>query len=161
MLGAALAAVLGCAACGGSHAQARVVRSHGFSFQAPHGWRTADRGTTFEVAAPEGPELLWVTRLRLLRPYRPALWDGVVPELDRVARSLAAEVSGRVTSSRTVVVAGRRARRYEIRFERNGAERVEQIAFVLDGSTEYQLLCRLGSSGGDVCARFFASFALA
>jgi hypothetical protein len=159
-LSAAAAALLACAGCGAGAPTPRVVHGDGFRFEAPADWRVVRRGPTLEVAAPAGPELLWVTRLRLVRPYRPELWDRVVPELDRVAARLAAEVTGSVASSRTVVVASRRARRYEIRFDRGGGTRVEQIVFLLDGRTEYQLLCRLGAGGADVCARFFAGFSL-
>jgi hypothetical protein len=160
-LAAAAAALLACAGCGtGGGSKPRVVRGDGFRFDAPADWRVVQRGRTLEAAAPAGPELLWVTRLRLLHPYRPALWGAVVPELDRVAGELAREVAGKVEDSRTVVVAGRRARRYEIRFVRDGGTRVEHIVFLLEGRTEYQLLCRVGSGGDDLCGRFFAAFAL-
>jgi hypothetical protein len=161
MLAATGAAVLACVGCGGGAPKPRVVHGDGFRFDAPADWRVVRRGRTLEAAAPAGPELLWVTRLRLVRPYRPELWDRVVPELDGVAARLAGEVAGDVASARTLVIAGRRARRYEIRFDRDGSTRVEQIVFVLDGRTEYQLLCRLAAGGVDVCDRFFASFALA
>jgi hypothetical protein len=83
-----------------------------------------------------------VTVFRLKREYRPELWPEVVPELDGVAASLADQLRGRAGAGSTVTVAGRRARRYEIAFTRDGRSYVERLTFVLDGRREFQLLCR-------------------
>jgi hypothetical protein len=105
--------------------------------------------------------LLSVTRFPLLRAFRPALWDHVVPELDRAARGLAQQQAGEVASSRTVTISGRRARSYDIDYRRNGQALVERIAFVLRGKTEFLLLCRY-ERGGDTeaCDRLLATFTL-
>jgi hypothetical protein len=60
-----------------------------------------------------------------------------------------------------VTVAGQRARRYDIDYERDGKKLVERLAFVLRGKTEYLLLCRY-ERGGDTaaCDRLLATFTL-
>src|SRR5207237_9236541 len=68
LLATGAAAMLACAGCGGAGPKPRVVRGEGFRFDAPADWQVARRGQTLEAAAPVGPELLWVTRMRLLRP---------------------------------------------------------------------------------------------
>lgn len=102
-----------------------------------------------------------VTVFRLARAYRPALWTTVVPELDRVAERLASELGGAVVARATVVVDGRRARRYDIEYEREGAALVERTAFVLDGRREYQLVCRYPAGEPPAaCSTLFESFRL-
>jgi hypothetical protein len=80
-----------------------------------------------------------------------------VTELDRVAATLATRLGGKVTSSRTVTVGGRRAREYEI--EHGGL--VDRITFVLRGKRNFQLACRWRADDGepDACARLSSSFA--
>lgn len=154
--------VLFLAGCGGGgdHASDRVVRGSGYRFAAPVDWTVVRSGR--EVRVSKGLSLLSVTRFPLLRAYRPVLFDHVVPELDRAAQGLAQQQSGEVAASRTVTISGRRARSYDIDYERNGKGLVERIAFVLRGKTEYLLLCRYGS-GGDTgaCDRLLATFKLA
>jgi len=89
------------------------------------------------------------------------LWQKVVTELDGVASNLADQLRGHADAGATVTVAGHRARRYEIVFRRRGGDFVEQITFVLDGRSEYQLLCRY-RAGADVrpCAALGSSFRL-
>jgi hypothetical protein len=137
----------------------KVVQGNGFHFSAPADWTIArsSRG----VAAAQGLELVSVTRYPLLQVYRPALWDRVVPQLDRAATELAKQQNGEVAESKTVTIAGRQARRYDIEYERNGKALVERIAFVLRRKTEYLLLCRY-ERGGDTeaCDRLLATFTL-
>jgi hypothetical protein len=96
-----------------------------------------------------------------LRAFRPALWDNVVPELDRAAKGLAQQQAGDVAESRTVTISGRRSRSYSIDYERDGKALVERIAFVLRGKTEYLLLCRYERGGDtDACDRLLATFTL-
>jgi hypothetical protein len=137
----------------------QAVRGSGYRFSAPAGWSVVRSGRS--VQASEGLQLVSVTRYPLLRSFRPALWVRVVPELDRAAAQLAKQQSGQVGDSRTVTVAGRKARRYDIDYERGGKALVERLAFVLRGKTEYLLLCRYGR-GGDTaaCDRLLATFTL-
>jgi hypothetical protein len=149
----ALAVLL--AGCGGSGAKpapaAKRVGGPGFSFRAPADWRV--KKTLRSAEARNGQAIVSVTVFRLVRPYRPALWPKVVPELDRVAKDLAARVKGSVQSSATQTVAGEKARVYTI--ARSGED--ERIAFVLRGRREYQLFCR---GAGAACDELFASFRL-
>jgi hypothetical protein len=148
------------AGCGGGGATPlKVVRGSAYRFSAPADWAVVRRGQVLQAS--KGLQLLSVTRYPLLRAYRPALWVRVVPELDRAATQLAKQQNGQVGNPRTVTVAGRRARRYDIDYERDGKALVERIAFVLRGKTEYLLLCRY-DRGGDTaaCDRLLATFTL-
>jgi hypothetical protein len=149
----ALAALL--AGCGGSGAGSEAgkrVAGDGFSFRAPSGWQVKRAARTVE--ARDGQALVSVTVFRLAKPYRPALWPKVVPELDKVAGQLAGRVHGTVASSETRTVAGRKARAYAI--TRSGED--ERIAFVLEGRREYQLYCR---GAGSACDTLLETFTLA
>ncbi len=156
-LGVALLCLAGCG--GGGTAAVEVVRGNGYHFSAPAGWRIARSGR--EVRVSEGVGLVSVTRYPLVHAYRPALWEHVVPELDRAAAGLAQQQNGQVGESRTVTIAGLRARSYDIDYQLNGQSLVERIAFVLRGKTEYLLLCRY-ERGGDTgaCDRLVATFTL-
>lgn len=135
------------------------MRGTGYTFSAPAGW-TVVRSEE-EVRSSQGVSVLSVRRFPLVRPYRPELWPEVVQELDRAAAALARQQDGSVTDSRTTVIAGRRARVYEIAYEREGRELVERIGFVLRAKTEYLLLCRY-ERGGETraCERLLATFRL-
>ena len=137
----------------------KVVHGTGFRFSAPADWTVARSSRAVQAA--QGLQLVSVTRYPLLRVFRPALWDRVVPQLDRAAAELAKQQSGKVAGSRTVTIAGQKARRYDIEYERNGKALVERIAFVLRRKTEYLLLCRYERGGGtDACDRLLATFTL-
>jgi hypothetical protein len=129
-----------------------------YSFSAPASWELRRSGTT--LAATSGPvDLVSVTTFPLARRYEPRLWTKVVPALDRAASQLAAQLRGHVDGRATIVVAGRRARRYDIGFERSGRRLVERAAFVLAGRREHQLLCRFEAGGDDgACATLFRTF---
>lgn len=144
---------------GGGTTPEKVVHGTGYRFSAPADWAVVRSGR--ELQASEGLKLVSVTRYPLLRRYRPSLWARVVPELDRAATQLAKQQHGQVGDSRTVTIAGQRARRYDIDYERDGKALVERIAFVLRGKTEYLLLCRY-DRGGDTaaCDRLLATFTL-
>jgi len=144
---------LAIAGCGGGAQQpsGKRIRAAGFSFEAPSGWRVTRTPTS--VAARDGEAIVSVTIFRLARRYRPGLWPEVVPELDRVAQQLAARVHGRVRTSETRTIAGRKARVYDI--ARTGED--ERIGFVLDGRREFQLYCR-GAAGA--CDTLLGSFSL-
>jgi hypothetical protein len=148
------------AGCGaGAPTPLKVVRGTGYRFSAPADWAVVRSGRALQAS--KGLKLVSVTRYPLLRAYRPGLWVRVVPELDRAATQLAKQQNGQVGDSRTVTIAGRRARRYDIDYERDGKALVERIAFVLRGKTEYLLLCRY-ERGGDTaaCDRLLATFTL-
>jgi hypothetical protein len=149
------------AGCGGSarseHTALQRVDGPGYSFSAPETWRVTR--TVRAVTAASGGELVSVTVFRLARPYRPSLWPTVVPVLNGVAAQLARGLGGSVDTRETVVLAGLRARRYEIAFRRGGKDVVERIVFLLEGRREYQLLCRYARGGGsEACSAFLASF---
>ena len=94
--------------------------------------------------------------------FKPALWDKVVPELDRAATAVARQQQGTVSDPRTVTVAGQKARRYDVAYTNQGKQLVERIAFVLRGKTEYLLLCRYERGGStDACDGLLTSFRLA
>jgi hypothetical protein len=149
--------VAGCG--GGGPAPERVVRGLGYRFSAPVDWVVVRSGR--EVRVSEGVRLVSVTRYPLLRAFRPVLFEHVLPELDRAAKALAQQQSGEVGRSRSLTISGRRARSYDIDYERNGKALVERITFVLLGKTEYLLLCRY-ERGGDTgaCDRLLATFTL-
>ncbi len=147
------------AGCGGSgKSDLQTVTGEGFRFQAPAAWTVAQKTTS--VAASSGPvDRVEVLRFRLVKPYRTALFERVSHELDAVVSRIAVQLSGRVTSRTTVRLAGRRARSYHVEY---GPGRLQEIAFVLEGQTEYELLCRRPASEPDAgCQAFFGSFALA
>lgn len=100
-----------------------------------------------------------MTFFTLGRPFKPALWEKTVPELDRVASQLAGQLGGRVAKLEGGVLAGRRSRSYDIAFSRDGTALVERIAFVFSGRREYQLLCRF-SDDDSACREFRASLRL-
>jgi hypothetical protein len=158
VLGLTLLVVSGCG--GGGAQKGYTVRGTGFTFVAPADWGVSRKGA--EVQAAQGTQLISVTRFPLLRLFRPALWDEVVPELDRAATALARQQQGTVSDPRTVAVAGQKARRYDVAYMRDGKQLVERIAFVLRGKTEYLLLCRYERGGStEVCDGLLTSFRLA
>ena len=103
-----------------------------------------------------------LSRRRSLRRFRPELWAKVIPELDRAASAIARQQQGMVSDSRTITIAGERARRYDVAYTGEGKQLVERIAFVLRGKREYLLLCRY-ERGGDTeaCDGLLTSFKLA
>jgi hypothetical protein len=159
--------VLTLAGCGGGDdAEPRTVAGPGFTFSAPAGWEPDVRGRSAAATpAAGGTELVSVRVFRLARPFRPELWPSVVPELDRVAEQLAEQLGGRIESSGEVTIAGRRGKRYDIRYVRDGSEVVERTGFVLNGRREYQLVCRFEASrdegGRRACDLLFSTLRLA
>jgi hypothetical protein len=160
---AAAVIVLGGCGGGGHKASASDVRTVGggdYRFSAPSSW-TVHRAGRHVTATSGSVDLVGVTTFTLARAYRPALWTKAVPALDRTAAALAAQLGGKLRARETVVVADRRARRYEIDYRRDGKALVERTAFVLTGRREHQLLCRFESGGDDVaCRTLFSSFRL-
>jgi hypothetical protein len=149
--------------CGGGSQPAALqeLSAHGARFSVPTGWRVTRTPTTVAAAPAEGSDaLVSVSVFRLLRPYAPSLWGRVVPELDRAADQLARQLSGSIGNSRTLTVAGGRARDYQLAFRRQGRDVRERITFVLRDQREYELLCRWRSGGSEppACATLVSSF---
>jgi G3E family GTPase len=143
----AVLALAGCGGGGGSDGKtpASLQRLVGpaFSFSVPEGWQVS-RTPRSVTASPkkDGQELVSVTVFQLGRPFRPAQWERVVRELDRVARQLAVRLKGKLRSATTVRVAGLRARQYEIDYAVKGEELTQRLTFTLRHRQEFQLLCR-------------------
>lgn len=145
---------------GGSAANGSVVKGPGFTFVAPANWTVSRKGS--QIQAAQDARLISVTRFPLLRRFRPELWDKVLPELDRAAGAVARQQQGTVSTSRTVTIAGRKARSYDVAYAREGKQLVERIAFVLRAKDEYLLLCRYERGGAtDACDGLLTSFRLA
>jgi hypothetical protein len=164
-LPALAAAVLALGACGdGDGGDApQTVAGPGFTFSAPTGWDVDVAGRSASASPHEGAaELVSVRVFRLARPYRPALWETVVPELDRVAAELAEQLGGEIESSAEIVVGGRRAKRYDVRYDRDGTAFRERTAFLLHARREFQLVCRYEAGdegeGPRACAMLFSTF---
>jgi hypothetical protein len=161
---AALGLSLAVAGCGGgvgggtteATGSGQSVSGTGFEFRAPGDWKAA-AGATSSSARRDTSTLVSVTVLPLLKPYRIALFPRVADELDRVAGSYASSLKGTVTSRRTVEVAGRKAREYQI--AHGGL--VDRITFVLRGKRNFQLTCRWAAKDGEppACAQLASSFA--
>jgi hypothetical protein len=158
VLGLTLLVLAGCG--GGAAAKGHIVRGTGFTFLSPADWSVARKGS--EVQAAQGTSLVSVTLFPLLRRFRPELWSKVTPELDRAAADVARQQKGEVDDSRTVTIAGQKARRYDIAYASEGKQLVERVAFVLRAKSEYLLLCRY-ERGGDTeaCDGLLTSFKLA
>jgi hypothetical protein len=158
VLGLTLLVLAGCG--GGAAAKGHIVRGTGFTFLSPADWSVARKGS--EVQAAQGTSLVSVTLFPLLRRFRPELWSKVIPELDRAAADVARQQKGEVDDSRTVTIAGQKARRYDIAYASEGKQLVERVAFVLRAKSEYLLLCRY-ERGGDTeaCDGLLTSFKLA
>jgi hypothetical protein len=114
-----------------------------------------------EIRVENGIDLVSVRRYRLVRPFRPELWQQALPELDRAAEQVATQQSGKVTERKTMTIAGRDGRHYEVEYEHGGKELTEELGFLLRGRTEYLLLCRYERGGDrDACERLLATFTL-
>ena len=133
------------------------MKGDGFSYVAPATWTVVRKGSS--VAAEDGDvNRIEVVRFTLEKPFRPALFAAAARELDGVAARLAAQLEGKVSSSSTTEVGGRKARSYTIDY---GSGKTQEITFVLEGQNEFQLLCRRdASASNDACAQLFSTFAL-
>lgn len=161
-------AVLALSACGAGDGEdaPQTVAGPGFTFSAPAGWDVVVAGRSASARPHAGaPELVSARVFRLARPYRPTLWERVVPELDRVVAELTEELDGELESSAVIVVGGRRAKRYDIRYDRDGTVFRERTAFLLHARREFQLVCRHEAAdegeGLRACVLLFASFRIA
>ena len=100
---------------------------------------------TLLAGNPDGPESVAVAVFRLAKPFRPALWDEAVRELNDVAARLAERLgpTALVARSDSATLDGRRARSYVITYGREGRAMEDRVVFVLRGRREYQLTCRV------------------
>ena len=133
------------------------MRAPGIAFRAPAGWQIAHTATS--ARATSGDAKVSAVVYRLGKAYSPAEFAAAAQELDRVAAKLAQAAGGKVDSSETTTIAGRKVRAY--RFGGSGEE--HRVAFVLDGKREVQLLCTAPSGAGDpdgACSLLFSSFTL-
>ena len=142
------------------------MSGNGWNASFPAEWRL-ERGSRRVAAMPgDGAESLVVATFPLRRAFRPDLWDEAVGELDVVARDLSHTLSplAQLSNGHNTSVSGRRARVYEIRYERGGIPLVERVAFLFDGRREYQLTCRIDEReperGESACSELFASFSV-
>jgi hypothetical protein len=146
------------AGCGGStSAKTQTVKGDGFSYVAPATWTVVRKGPS--VAAVDGDvNRVEVVRFTLEKPYKAALFAAAARELDGVASRLATQLKGKVASSGTSDVGGRKARTYTIEY---GPGKTQEITFVLEGQNEFQLLCRRDqSASNDPCTQLVSTFAL-
>jgi hypothetical protein len=157
---ALLVVAAGCGGDGGGNTESTVaagrsISGPGFAFQAPEGW-TPKRLPTSAEARQDAATVVSVTVSPLVKPYRIALFPRAAKELDRVASAYAARLEGTVTNRRTILVAGRKARQYEIAH----GDLVDRITFVLRGRKNFQLTCRWRGADGEpsACAQLVASF---
>jgi hypothetical protein len=161
----ALAVLL--AGCGGggsktTPAATQQVTGAGFTFGVPAGWQVTRAGRNVTVKQRDGPALASVDVLPLLKRYRPALFTRAVGELDRVTAALASKLGGKVVARRTIIVAGSRARQYDLAYTRAGAGLVDRITYVLRAKSEYYLLCRwpVDEAEPSACPLLTSSFRL-
>jgi hypothetical protein len=162
VVGAVALAAVGCGGGGSKTAgSSRELSARGASFSVPGSWQVTRTPTTVAATPSEGSdELVSVSIFRLLRPYTPALWERVVPELDRAADELGRQLSASPASRRTVTVAGGRGRVYELSFRRRRHDVRERITFVLRDQREYELLCRWRADQAEpgACATLVETF---
>ena len=155
----AVVIALGAAGCGSGTRSAAGTKAASaaelhVSFTTPASWRV-DHGVR-RLAATDGQGLVWVQVYPLAQSYRPSLFAEAVPQLDARVRQIALQENARVTSSRTVTLAGRRGRAYTL--DRSGLPS-EKIGFVLIDQREYELYCRLaGPDAARACDQLFSSF---
>ncbi len=138
----------------------QTVAGDGYTLGVPSGWRATRAGRNVTIRQGKGPALASVTVLPLVKRYQPALFTRATGELDRVSAKLAAKLGGRVIARRTIIVAGFRARQYDLAYTRAGAGLVERITYVLRGKSEYYLLCRWRADEGEpsACSLLTSSF---
>jgi hypothetical protein len=134
----------GCGGGGGDGGDTRIVRGDGFRFEAPADWKVTGAAATHGSV-----DRVEVMTFRLVKPYRPELFDAAARELDGVAVRLAEQLHGKVAARSTVTAAGGKARSYRIDYDGKSTH----VTFVLGGRREYQLLCRRPSDGDDAACR--------
>jgi len=144
------------AGCGGAASpKPQIVQGSDFRFQAPAGWLVTAAGT--RASAAQGDDLVRAETFMLLKPYRHALLRPAVRELDAKTQQLAAAMKAKITSRATRTVAGNDARTYVLAYD----GKQQQLTFVLDGSREFELICRIAAGADDApCMQLVESFAI-
>ena len=146
LAGSCVGLVLLAAGCGGSakhEAKAQRVATPLYTYQAPSDWKSTVAGQNSIVK--NGPDtLVSVTVLPTLKVYRPALFPRLIGELDGVTGQLAGRLQGQVTAKKTMLVAGRRVRQYQI----THGDLVDELTFVFRGKQEFLLTCRWKQKDG-------------
>ena len=124
------------AGCGGSStAGTQSVLGAGYTFEAPTAWAVT-RAATRTSAASGAVDLVQVQEFRLVKPYRPELFAAASQELDRVARQLAGQLSGRERTA--ITVASRVVTDEEIQDKlRDAMENLRSAADRLQGRREH------------------------
>jgi hypothetical protein len=141
---------------GGGDGKSQRIQAAAYSFAAPATWVVTRSGET-TAASLGSVDRVEVRTFSLVKPYSPDLLAAASRELDGVAAKLAEQLRGRVATRATTRVDGRDARAYTI----DSAGRAHEITFVLDGSHEYELLCRRpAASKGAACRQLVRSFRL-
>ncbi len=130
------------------------MSASGYHFAAPLGWRVVRSRSAVTVDG--GDELVQVSAFPLAKPYRPALFSKVAPELQAQLAKAAAGVDGTVEGAGDVTAAGVRSHVFRVKV----GDRVDEYTFVLVGLREYQLLCRAKDAGAAACKQLQSSFAL-
>jgi hypothetical protein len=128
-----------------------VVRTTGFSFQAPGGWQV--KTTKATASATSKTQLVEVSTFPLINRYDDSLFAKVAPELGERVHEVAAQLHGKVTHARTVTVNGVKSHSYDVTV---GGD-VLEYTFVLRGKQEFQLLCRSSGSTG-ACVQLLKTF---
>ena len=128
-----------------------MVRTAGFSFQAPAGWQVKTANGT--ASATSKTQLVEVSTFPLIKRYDDALFARVASELGLRMRQVASQLHGKVTHARTVTVDGVRSHSYDVTA---GGDTLE-YTFVLRGKQEFQLLCRTSGSA-DACVQLLKTF---
>ena len=145
---AAVAILAGCGGGGGGIGDTQIVRGDGFRFDAPADWKVEDAAATHGSV-----DRVEVMTFRLVKRYRPELFDAAARELDGVAVRLAEQLHGKVAARSTVTAAGGKARSDRIDY----AGKTTEVTFVLGGRREYLLLCRREADGDDDACRLLVS----
>jgi hypothetical protein len=145
------------AGCGGhAAAKSQTVTGPDFRFLAPAGWKVTHADGTATAADGE-TRLVRVQTFNLLKPYKHALLARAARELDADAAKLATALGAKIAARATLAVAGHDARMYTLSYGTNR----QQITFVLDGSREYELICRIDSPKvASACAQLASTFSL-
>lgn len=103
-----------------------------------------------------------MTQTPLLKRFRAQLWPKVVRELDRTVADLAGQLHADLSDRRSLEIAGRRARQYQLDFMYQGHSLSELLTSLFRGRSQYQLLCRWQASDSrpEACDLLLRSYRL-
>ena len=129
-----------------------MVSLSSYRFEVPAGWQATHGKDRYE--ARQDGDFVQAQSFPLVRPYRPALFAKVEPELALRMAAVAKQVGGTVARTRAVSPAGIRSHAYDLKVD----GRTDTYTFVLRDRHELQLIC---SADASVCEHLIASFASA